>query len=142
MDFTLYQASDSDMAFLLELRLKTMDEHLKNAGLFLTKQQHRDRVRDNFKLAHIISVDCQKIGFIKLEMSAAKITIFQFQILPEYQGKGYGRRILSNFMSEAKNKSVCLSVLKANPAYKLYQRLGFTKVDEDDYEYHLEYKLQ
>lgn len=140
MDLSLSKASNSDFEFLLNLRLKTMDTHLRNAGLFLTEEQHRNRVKEKFELSHIIRADGLNIGLVKFEETATSITIFQIQILPEFQGKGYGKSILKNLISKARNKIACLSVLKENPALRLYQSLGFTIVDEDNYEYHLEYK--
>lgn len=138
MDITLSKATAHDFEFLLDLRLKTMDEHLKNAGVFLSANQHRARVSEKFELSHLISVSDQKIGFVKFVTSARTITVFQIQILPEYQGKGYGKHVLNRFISEG--KLVCLSVLKLNPAYMLYKQLGFKAVGEDEYEYHLEYR--
>jgi ribosomal protein S18 acetylase RimI-like enzyme len=58
--------------------------------------------------------------------------------VPEFQGRGYGSQVVDDVVSRSSGKVVSLSVLKANPAYKLYLRLGFSLVGEDEYEYHLQ----
>ncbi len=142
MKLSLVNALDSDFEFLLNLRMKTMDEHLRNAGLFLTLEQHSARVKDKFQLSHIILAGTQRVGFIKFENSASNIVIHQFQVLSEHQGKGYGREVLNHILSNGHGKVVCLTALKQNPAYRLYKSLGFIKVGEDTYEYHLECKTR
>ncbi|GGF80319.1 GNAT family N-acetyltransferase [Alteromonas lipolytica] len=135
--FSYRTASDADFAFLLALRLSTMDEHLKKAGLFLTPAQHEDRVRENFALSQVVSVNDEPVGLLKYDESSQAITVYQLQILPQFQGRGYGGGILRELMSRAGNKTVSLGVLKDNPAYHLYKRLGFIVVGEDQYEYHM-----
>jgi ribosomal protein S18 acetylase RimI-like enzyme len=51
-------------------------------------------------------------------------------VLPEYQGRGVGTRLLTHLLDFAMGKysAVSLSVHQNNPAIKLYQRLGFEVV--------------
>lgn len=123
MELSLVKALHSDFDFLLTLRLKTMDEHLKNAGLHLTEAQHRARVNEKFECSHIIIWNAEKIGLVKYEMSAFTLIIYQIQILPEYQGRGLGARVLKDLMTKTDSEKVCLTVLKDNPAFRLYKSL-------------------
>ena len=56
----------------------------------------------------------------------------------EYRGKGIGTALLQamlGLLSSEGYKKVSLSVQKANPAARLYERLGFKTVRETDEEY-------
>ncbi len=55
-------------------------------------------------------------------------------VLPDYRGKGIGRSLLERLMSAAASKyaAVSLSVRASNPAVRLYERLGFRKVEGSD----------
>jgi ribosomal protein S18 acetylase RimI-like enzyme len=55
-------------------------------------------------------------------------------VLPEYQGRGLGRFALQELQRRARTEGVgvTLSVAKANPAERLYRRLGFELMDEDE----------
>ena len=56
----------------------------------------------------------------------------RFEILPGFQGLGIGTWILRDVLRQAASESqpVRLQVFKANPARRLYSRLGFETVDE------------
>ena len=52
-------------------------------------------------------------------------------IKPEYQNKGIGTAVLKEIMFENKGKSIRLQAFKINEkAIRLYERIGFKKVDE------------
>lgn len=53
-------------------------------------------------------------------------------VLPEYRGKGVGTNLLSRLIRAIEDSYECisLSVASANPAVRLYQRLGFRVVGE------------
>jgi GNAT superfamily N-acetyltransferase len=56
---------------------------------------------------------------------------------PAFQNRGVGSIILNRLLANAaaKGKPVELSVLKNNPARRLYDRLGFAVVSEDEMKY-------
>ena len=57
-------------------------------------------------------------------------------ICNEYQGKGFGTKLiktLAQYLKDNKVKGLCLSVSKENPnAYKFYLRNGFKLISEDE----------
>ena len=63
-------------------------------------------------------------------------------IIPEIQGNGIGRWILENVINEAKQnrQTISVSVLKNNPAKRLYERVGFEIYGEANQRYLLRYK--
>jgi ribosomal protein S18 acetylase RimI-like enzyme len=56
----------------------------------------------------------------------------QIQLLPSCQGQGIGERVIAALLDQARREQlpVRLSVLKGNPARRLYERLGFQMVSE------------
>jgi GNAT superfamily N-acetyltransferase len=52
-------------------------------------------------------------------------------VLPEYRGQGVGTQLLSQILKIAQGlfPAVCLSVRAENPVAKLYERVGFIKVE-------------
>lgn len=48
-------------------------------------------------------------------------------VLPDYRGRGVGKRLLEELLAAVRPAypAICLSVSAANPALRLYQRLGF-----------------
>ena len=52
-------------------------------------------------------------------------------IKPEYQNKGIGTAVLKEILFEHKEKNIKLQAFKVNErAIKLYERIGFKKVEE------------
>ncbi|AHG86005.1 Ribosomal-protein-alanine acetyltransferase [Bibersteinia trehalosi USDA-ARS-USMARC-190] len=72
------------------------------------------------------------IGFAISQIILDEATLFNIAIDPNYQGKGYGKRLLSELILQLKDKGVAtlwLEVRESNPARKLYDSLGFNEVD-------------
>ena len=92
-----------------------------------------------FEFAEILMSHGQPVGLLKLRQSPTEWEIIQIQLSPALQGKGLGRSILDSIVSEADAARVPLklSVLKANPAMRLYERLGFKVIGEDAHEFHM-----
>ena len=54
------------------------------------------------------------------------------------QGKGFGNIVINYIINQANNKPVKLSVLKGNPAKKLYESLGFIVINENEQEWFMQ----
>jgi ribosomal protein S18 acetylase RimI-like enzyme len=137
-DIQLVPAKEADKDFLLHLRLQTMVEHLEASGQYLTRDEHALRVAHEYQHSHLIKINHQIVGLLKYKEDQQKVTIIQLQIAPEFQNKGYGSMVVNHVISQSQGKTVSLSVLKANPAFKLYLKLGFCQVGEDEHEYYLQ----
>jgi ribosomal protein S18 acetylase RimI-like enzyme len=141
MDIELIKAQETDRDFLLLLRKITMQGHLEKAGFDLSEQAHIERINKHFDGSYLVLYSKQKIGLLKCVETGDNIEIIQLQILPDYQGKGIGKYLLTQQADKATQlrKKLTLNVLKENPAKLLYERNGFTIVGEDEHEYHMEY---
>ncbi|WP_373284643.1 GNAT family N-acetyltransferase [Kroppenstedtia guangzhouensis] len=61
------------------------------------------------------------------------------ELLPQFQGKGIGSKLICRLINKARKKNVpvSLTVLKQNPAIRLYKRLGFSFTGETEIKYEM-----
>lgn len=136
----LRAATESDIPFLLILRKITMDQHILNAGLVLSEENHLNRIHYRFDCAQIVQYDDKDVGLLKVVKEDNVWDLVQVQIHPSLQGKGVGQALVTDVLADAyKNKAaVKLSVFKQNPAKKLYDRLGFKIESETETTYEMQ----
>ena len=125
-------AVESDIPFLLELRRQTMSEHLTASGVIQSKEEHMGRVLAAFECALVVMQKSEPIGLLKVDCKKKEWELVQIQLLPSVQGQGIGDYLLRSLVQQARaaNVSLRLRVLKANPARRLYERVGFVVVAE------------
>jgi ribosomal protein S18 acetylase RimI-like enzyme len=125
-------AVEGDLPFLVALRVATMTPHLERQGLAIDDDEHRQRAAFRLDTAAIVECDGQAVGVIKVLQDGTTWTIEQFQIAPEHQGRGLGTTVLRAVIADARASGALLrlSVLKQNPAARLYARLGFRTLAE------------
>ncbi len=72
------------------------------------------------------------IGRLIVDRADDKILLADIALLPEYRNRGIGTLLLHELMSEAQQsgKPLHLHIETFNPAFHLYERLGFVKVGE------------
>jgi ribosomal protein S18 acetylase RimI-like enzyme len=68
-------------------------------------------------------------GYLITAREPGSIRLVDIAFLPEFRGKGLGGRALLPLIAEG--LSVRLSVLRGNPAIRLYERLGFSAISAD-----------
>ena len=66
----------------------------------------------------------------------------EIQLLPAYQGKGFGSNLVRELIDDARTKCLPLRlrVLKQNHARELYLRLGFVETSEIETHYYMEWR--
>lgn len=141
MKYIIRNVEKNDKDFLLKLRKITMVSYLEKAGIFLSEEEHLDRVNSFLDSSYIIEdIPGESIWLLKYIEDDRTLELVQLQILPEYQGKGMGTEILNDLINKARkwNKRLTLKVLKNNPSKLLYERVWLSIVWEDEIEYHME----
>jgi ribosomal protein S18 acetylase RimI-like enzyme len=135
-------ATQDDVPFLMQLRFDTMGPHLVAIGADASEAHHRARMLYRFELGQVLIEGGEPVGLLKLARDPQEWTVIQIQLAPKLQGRGLGRQLLEEFLAEAKaaGKDVVLNVLKANPAKKLYERLGFYVEREDAHHFYMRKK--
>lgn len=138
-ELQLRPATEADLPFLLALRRQTMSEHLRASGAPQSDAEMEQRVRLRFECAQIVLSGSEPIGLFKALRDGTEWALLQIQIAPAHQGHGIGARLIRELLLEAQQAgaAVRLSVLRANPALQLYQRLGFRKVGEAPHSFYL-----
>ena len=86
----------------------------------------------------IVYEDETPVGFAAYEETEPKIyKLHKIYILPSQQGKGTGRFVIDQIISEIKNKKATalqLQVNRYNNAKQFYEKLGFTVLYEADFD--------
>lgn len=126
------QATEADIPFLMELRRITMTEHQLASGVQPSEEERIRRVRASFHCAQIIESGGKPIGLLKVVRNEFEWDLVQIQLAPEFQRRGIGSGILQSLIEEARAAAMPLrlSVLKASPAKRLYERVGFVVTQE------------
>ena len=130
--YTLRPAREADLPFLRALRAQSMREHLENSGLAYDEAAQAARIPDRYDCARIVVCDGADVGLFKVCREGSPWELIQIQLLPAAQGRGLGAALIRELLADAAAAGVAveLSVLKANPAQRLYARLGFRPVGE------------
>lgn len=78
----------------------------------------------------VVELDGTPVGRLYLADDGNVVHVLDIALLPEHRGRGYGDALLRWVIGEG--RPVSLSVVKWNPARRLYARLGFEVVAEGD----------
>lgn len=136
-------ATESDIPFLVALREDTMDAHLAASGVDIHSGDpaaaRLARVRQHFDCAQILLFEGRPAGLLKVVKGPDSWQLLQIQLSPRLQGLGHGRALVDQLLAEADaaGVDVTLNVLRANPAKRLYERLGFEQAGEDEHQFQM-----
>lgn len=147
---SLRPRTPGDEAFLLHLYASTRWEEL--APVPWTEDQKLAFLSDQFRLqTHhyehhypgaqflVIERDGQAIGRLYLHRGSEDLLLMDIALVPSCRGKGLGTALLERLLREAGSPVTC-HVEFNNPALRLYQRLGFRKVEERGVYFFMEWK--
>ena len=75
-----------------------------------------------------------------LDRRAAEIRIVDIALLPPWRNRGVGTALLRNILAEGERAElpITIHVECFNPALRLYERLGFRKVEDKGVYYFME----
>ena len=135
--------SAADKTFLLYLYISTRDKEMAQTGwsrteisTFLTQQFEAQYLsyRQYFPDAtyQVIEYQGEAIGRLYLQRGEDEYRLIDVSLLPEFRNQGLGGQLMQTILDEAteKEKRVTLHVEQFNPAYRLYERMGFVQVEE------------
>ena len=87
-------------------------------------------MKENSKNIELIYLKDKLVGFYNGKLKDDKsYEIGNICIIPEYQNRGIGTAVLKEVLFENKDKEIILQCFKENPASKLYERMGFKKIE-------------
>jgi ribosomal protein S18 acetylase RimI-like enzyme len=129
----LRQASADDYAFALQLYLSTMRPYTELLMIWdESKQRASFATQWKADEVKIVAVDGNDVGWFQVSETPGEIHLQQLFISPEHQRIGIGTKVLSDLVAAWKGtqKPITLTVLKSNPARRLYERFAFSVVGD------------
>jgi ribosomal protein S18 acetylase RimI-like enzyme len=140
---TLRPARREDEPFLLalyattrelELSLLPWGEEEKTAFVRSQFAAQDESYRTNYRDASfdVIEVDGEALGRLCVARWEGEIRVLDITLHPQHRGAGIGTLLLRGLLAEAaeNGRKLSLHVELNNPALRLYERLGFRRVDE------------
>lgn len=90
----------------------------------------------------IILLGKQPVGRLYVAREEDGIRILDITILPEHRNKGLGTPLIKDLMAEAARAHLPLSIHVEfyNPSHRLFDRLGFSKVEDDGFNHLMEWR--
>jgi len=125
MDFTLRPATNADRAFIWDLRQLTMRPLIEPLDGWDEPTQRS--YADESLAGRIVLVRGEPAGVLTVKRRALELHLTWVAVLPRLQGVGLGAALIRHAQEEAAAAGLPLTlrVMRANPAVRLYERLGF-----------------
>jgi ribosomal protein S18 acetylase RimI-like enzyme len=153
MSLSLRPVSLDDEAFLFQVYASTRAEEMalvpwndeqKQGFLRMQFDAQAQSYRQQFPEAEyqVILRDGVPAGRFTVDRSDKGILLIDIALLPAHRNIGIGSSLISELKMEAQRtgKPLRLDVENFNPAYALYERLGFKKIDETGFYWHMEWR--
>jgi GNAT superfamily N-acetyltransferase len=130
-------AAAGDLEALADLRAAAMRDSLERLGRF-DPERARQRLRDNWTPAHtwVFSVEGRRAGFYSLRPFDGGLRLDHLYVLPDFQNLGLGSRVMRRIAAQADEAglAVHLGALRDSQSNVFYQRHGYVKTSEDDWD--------
>ena len=127
----------TDFEELLSMRIVAMRESLERLGRFCVDRA-RQRLERSFYPAHteFIHLDGKRIGFHTFRPAPDGFHLEHFYIHPSEQSNGVGSHVLRLLTARADEAlmPIYLGALKESPANRFYQRHGFVRSSESEWD--------
>ena len=90
----------------------------------------------------VILVDGEPAGRLWQSFTPREVHVLDIAVLPEFRGRGAGEAVLRDVQAHAAatGRPATISVERFNRARNLYERLGFTVVEEGDVYLRMEWR--
>lgn len=137
----LQAAAEADFEALVALRIAAMRESLERIGRF-DPARTRERFRASFapEFTRHIEWEGERVGFVAVKPDDETLLLDHLYIAPEFQGKGLGSIVLELIFTEADaaGKILRVGALRESASNVFYQRHGFVKTDEGEWDIYYE----
>ncbi len=129
--------SSADFDELVTLRIAAMRDSLERIGRF-DPDRARERLRKSFHPEHteFIILNGQRIGFYTFRPSTDGFYLDHLYVHPSCQSRGVGSHVIQHLLarSDARQMPVYLGALRDSASNRFYQRHGFVKTNEDEWD--------
>ena len=133
-EVSLRPATAADAEFACDTTRETMREYTVATWGEWKEDDARRRVAENIAAGEtrIIELDGVPIGIQTVTRNPECVQLLQLFIRPGHQNRGIGSKLIRQLLDQARAEGLPLRlrVLRVNPAFALYRRLGFRVVQE------------
>jgi ribosomal protein S18 acetylase RimI-like enzyme len=152
-EVSLRPESEHDDDFLLGLYASVRSAEMRLTGW--TPEQQRlflrwqfDLQRKHYRLHYlgaefnVVTLDDVPIGRMYVLRHPEEILLMEISIEPRFRARGIGTRLIRNLQEDAQRSGakVTLHVEPNNPAFRLYQKLGFSVAEQRGINLFLEWR--
>lgn len=151
-DISLKESTDHDSEFFIELfgEIKNSELHLgmwpepiKSQMIMMQYYAFMQTMKTEFPdhKDYLICFQSKKAGRLQLEKDVKGFRIMNISLLSSFRNKGIGTTIINGLIDDANQKKIpiFLDVDLVNPAFHLYQRLGFEIIQQNEIRYSMKY---
>lgn len=140
---SLRPATADDSEFAYRTTRETMREYVLATWGAWNEEEARQRASENIAAGatQVVVLEGTPIGIHVVKREPDAIRLLQIFIRPEYQRRGIGSQLIERLLAEARGARLPLRlrVLRVNPAFALYQRMGFRVVEATPERYFMEH---
>ncbi len=138
----LWPATAADAEFIYATLREGMREYVAETWGEWDEAWQRESFESGFDAAvhRVVSLDGQDVGFIAVREDAGAIWLDRIYIAAAHRNRGLGSALVRDLLALAagRNLPLRLRVLRANPARRVYERLGFAQSGESATHYEME----
>ncbi len=143
LEIELRQAKVADTKFLWDVFRVSMKDYITQTRGEWNEQREESQFRHQLDLsaAQVIRSNDLEVGFIMAPIKDGARWVHTICIVPEHQNRGIGTEVIRSVIAEAQTRKMplYLSVLKVNPARRLYERLGFVVIEETKHHFRMKF---
>jgi ribosomal protein S18 acetylase RimI-like enzyme len=134
MTIAFLPARPEDFEYCQRLYFSGMEEIMRELKLDMIRQAASFREQWNVAEVRIITLDGAKVGWLQSTVRDDALFLAQLFVDGPVQRRGIGTEVMKRLIGEAgpAEQAVTLGVVKSNPAFRLYERLGFRITHEDE----------
>ncbi len=139
MPISFRHALDQDFDYCKRLYFGEMEWIITELQLDRSAQAASFQRQWDLTQVRIIALDGSDVGWLQTMTQDDELFIAQMFVDRPFQRRGIGTEVMKRLIGEAArvNQTVRLDVVKINPAVRLYERLGFQVVGEDDRKFYM-----
>jgi GNAT superfamily N-acetyltransferase len=136
---SLRQALDQDFDYCKRLYFGEMEWIIEELHLDRTAQAASFQQQWDLTQVRIIALDGSDVGWLQTFTQEDELFVAQMFVDRPFQRRGIGTEVMKRLIDEAArvNQATRLNVVKINPAVRLYERLGFQVIREDDRKFYM-----
>ena len=139
MPISFRQALDQDFDYCKRLYFEQLEWIIRELHLDRAAQAASFQRQWDLTQVRIIALDGSDVGWLQTVSHDDELFVAQMFVDGPFQRRGIGTEVMMCLIGETArvNQTMRLNVVKINPAVRLYERLGFQVVREDDRKFYM-----